>query len=255
MRTQFVNTDNVKKFKKGVIAVERRGAPEACFLVVDGQPGLGKSTAMRHWVAQNSCPYLRSKAKWDANWFLEELLNGFGCDVPHAFRKRFAAAAAELSRRLNDAMLQDRFFALVIDEADHISKKTEVMETLRDFCDVLELPIIMVGMGKLRSNLVKFPQITSRVAHYVDFQPATKQDVRAMFDGLSEVAVDDTLTDYVHRISKGYNREILEAISVVEHFGKRADLAGQPVMLAHMANQKIMNDRNTSKPIIVPEVV
>lgn len=51
MRNAFVETANVKRFHTALTALERRGAQEACLLVVDGQPGLGKTTALHRWAS------------------------------------------------------------------------------------------------------------------------------------------------------------------------------------------------------------
>lgn len=75
----------------------------------------------------------------------------------------------ELGARQASAHLANRVFGLVFDEADHISGQGRIMETLRDLSDVIELPIVLVGMGKIRDNLTRFPQIASRVSHYVRF--------------------------------------------------------------------------------------
>lgn len=255
MQTQFVNTENVKRLSRGVAAVQKRGAGEACLMVVDGIPGLGKTTTLRRWVAQNSCVYLRAKKMWSASWFLKELLADFRVEPPHTFEKKYGLALQQLGQRQNRATIAGRDFALVIDEVDHVASRAEIMETIRDLSDMLEVPVILVGMGSIRDKLTRFPQITSRVSQYVRFEQASEADVRAMVDGLCEVKIADDLMKFVHFVSEGMNREILEAIKKMETFGRRLDLQGQPMGLAHMAGQMIMNDRKTGEPITVPETL
>ena len=50
MRPDFVETTNVRNFHGAIRAMEDRGAVEACIVVVDGKPGLGKTTTMARWV-------------------------------------------------------------------------------------------------------------------------------------------------------------------------------------------------------------
>jgi hypothetical protein len=54
-------------------------------------------------------------------------------------------------------------------------------------------------------------------------------------------------------VSQGYNREVLEAIANIERFGLRSDPGPGGVTLKEMAGQKIINDRRTNQPVMVPE--
>ncbi len=120
--------------------------------------------------------------------------------------------------------------------------------------DIHFLPTILVGMGKLRENLRRFPQIESRAPNKVRFMPATLDDVRALIAARCEVPVADDLTEFVWKVSRGYNREILEAIAGIERFGMRNEPGPEGVTIADMAGQIIMSDRATGKPITVPRV-
>ena len=74
MKRQFVNTSNTGRFLTGLKAVQNRGAEEACLMVVDGQPGLGKTTNIQWWATQTNSVFLRAKKQWTAAWFLHELI-------------------------------------------------------------------------------------------------------------------------------------------------------------------------------------
>ena len=253
MKNQFVETANVKRFLGALSALEQRGAQEACLVVIDGQPGLGKTTTLKHWVAQNGCVYLRAKKEWSPSWFMNELLENLRVTPPHSFPKKYAKALEELAMRQNSAMLDRRAFGLVIDEADHISSKSSILETIRDISDMIELPTVLVGMGKVADHLARFPQVASRVSQRVSFQPASKDDVKALITARCEVKVADDLIDFVLKVSQGLNREVLEAIANIERFGLRFDAGEEGVTLSDMAGQVIMNNRHSNKPVMIPE--
>jgi len=256
VKPQFVETSNYRRFTTALTRLDDRGAEEACMVVVDGKPGLGKTKSMSRWVTQTGSVYLRAQKGWDYSWFMAELLAELSVTQPIRTRRdRFARVLDELATRAEDALLEDRPFGLVIDECDLVSNKPEVMEAIRGISDLKFLPTILVGMGKLRDNLRRFPQIESRAPNKVEFLPATLDDTTALVRGLCEVPVADDLISFVWKLSKGYSREIVDAIKSIERFGLRIDPGPSGVTMEDMAGQVIMSNRDTGKPIVVPEVV
>lgn len=253
MKNAFVETSNVKRFLAALSALEERGAQEACLVVVDGAPGLGKTTTLKHWVSQNGCIYLRAKKEWTPSWFMNELLETLRVHPPHSFQKKYAKVLEELTVRQNTAMMERRSFGLVIDEADHVSSKSAILETIRDISDMIEFPTILVGMGRVNDNLARFPQVASRVSQKVRFDKATKEDVRLLIKHRCEVDVADDLLDFVLTVSQGFNREVLEAIANIERFGLRFEPGEAGVTMRDMAGHVIVNDRRSNQPIKVPE--
>ncbi|WP_102866758.1 AAA family ATPase [Pseudovibrio exalbescens] len=255
MRNDFIKTANVHRFLNALTALNERGAQEACLVVVDGLPGLGKTTTLRKWVGQTGSIYLRAKKEWTPSWFMNELLETLRVHPPHAFQKKYRKALEELAGRQQSAGIENRTFGLVIDEADHISNKSAILETIRDISDMIELPVILVGMGKVNDNLTRFPQVASRVSQKVRFEKCTLDDVRALLDGRCEVPVADDLAKFVHKVSAGFNREILEAIANIERHGLLNPPGEGGLTMADMAGVTIINDRTSNRPINVPEVL
>ena len=253
MKNTFVETSNVKRFLSALSALEDRGAQEACLAVVDGEPGLGKTTTLKNWVAQSGWVYLRAKKEWKSGWMMNELLEALPVKPPYSIEKKYETILRELGSRHSAALMSKRTFGLVIDEADHISTKEALLETVRDISDMLEMPVILVGMGKINDNISRFPQISSRISQRVKFQKASREDIRLLIDRKCEVKVADCLVDFVLKVSQGFNREVLEAIANIEKFGLRADPGPAGVTMADMAGLKVLSDRRTSKPLHVPE--
>ena len=248
MKASFVKTENVQRLMAALTALEERGAGEACLMVVDGLPGLGKTAATAWMAARNDCVFARAKRNWTPNWMLKELLEQLRVQPAYRFETRFQQTIEALAGRADTARNNGETFAVVIDEVDYISRSDKMLSTLRDLSDFLEIPFILVGMGKVRTNLKRFPQVTSRVGQYVEFSPLTLTDVTAMVAGLSEVAVAPDLIALIHRHSKGFVREVKEAIAHIERLGARH--SGAEIGVAEMAGQVLLNDRATSKPIV-----
>ena len=248
MRRKIVSTSNTARFLAAVQALQHRGADEACLVVVDGEPGLGKTKVIRHWAVQNQVCYIRAKREWTPAWMLRELLDGIGVTPDRTTEQMFRQAVERLGMHQATALREGRTYALVIDEADHIVGSTRQMETVRDLSDAVELPTILVGMGHIRSKLSRLPQIASRVAAYVEMLPASMDDVGVFLSERCEVPVAPCLIARLHQLSRGRYRELLEAIPHIEAAG--ADTDG-PVTVEDMRGRVLLNDRATGRPIEV----
>jgi len=207
---------------------------------------------MARWVAQTGSVYVRAQVGWDYNWFINTLIKELGRHPPRGRDARYEMLLEELNSRAMEAANAGKTFGLVIDECDMVSTRREIMEAIRGISDIQFLPTILVGMGKLRENIKRFPQIESRAPRKVRFEAATIEDTQALINARCEVPVAQDLVGFVWKVSKGYNREILEAIAHIERFGFRMEPDDGGITVADMAGEVIMNDRSSGNPIRVP---
>ncbi|MEN2979963.1 AAA family ATPase [Tistrella bauzanensis] len=255
MKSGYVETENYRRFLAALHSLDERGAEESCIVIIDGQPGLGKSTMLSRWVVQTSSVYIRTTQGWDYSWMIKDLLAELGVDpeLIRTTRGRFQRLLQELQIRQERAALAGRPFGLVVDECDQVAGRREIIEGLRDISDLLYLPTILVGMGTLRDSLRRYLQVGSRAPNRVTFAPLAVDDVKKLIAGKCQVPVADDLCEFVWRASRGYSREILDAIRSIETFGERlVDDLGGGVTLADMAGQPLMIDRASGSSVYVP---
>ena len=248
MRVKIVKTENTARVLHGLSLLQARGAEEACLMVVDGPPGTGKTECIQHLAVQNNWLFLRAKQGWSRSWMMRDLLEILQQRPAHSYERMYRLALEALGQRKAQAERQGELLVLVIDEVDYIVRRIECLEGLRDLTDYLELPVMLVGMDRIRPSLSRYPQIASRISQHVEFRPCAKDDTAGLIKGLAEVEVADCLIDYVHSESKGLVREIKEAIRRIEEWGRRN---GGPVTVESMDGQVLMYDRATSVPITV----
>lgn len=259
MRDRFVKTGNVSRFLAGLSAIQQRGAGEACLMVVDGVPGVSKTTVVQWWAVQQDAVLIRAKTKYTAAWLLRDLMEALG--IREDLRKTedlYRRVVRELAGRKAVATKAGRLFGVAIDEIDHVlserRRAEEILETLRDLSDILEIPVVLVGMDRVRPALAKHPQITSRVGAYVEFLPADTADAAAMVRDLCDVPVADDLIACLLELSGGLLRELKEGIAKIERFGTRnGATASNPVTRKAMVGQLLLNDRASGKPLHVRE--
>ncbi|MAD39550.1 MAG: DNA transposition protein [Tistrella sp.] len=253
----YVETENYKAFLEALKRLDERGAEESCIVIIDGKPGLGKSTMLSRWVVQTGSVYIRTTQGWDYSWMVKDILAELGVDpeLIRTTRARFQRLLQELQIRQERAALAGQAFALVIDECDQVAGRREIIEGLRDISDLLYLPTVLVGMGTLRDSLRRYLQVGSRAPNRVTFEPLSVSDVKKLIKHKCEVRVADDLAEYVHRASRGYSREILDAIRAIETFGARLGDVGDGVTMSDMSEQPLMIDRASGSPVYVPRSV
>ena len=248
MRNTFVHISNTKRFLDGIDQAERRGASECCFMVVDGEPGRGKTSTAQWYAIANSVPFLRAKRGWDGAWMMRELLDQLRLAPERGYARMYAQLLKGLGDRAAAARRTDAPFVVVIDEADHIIRSGAIMGLICGFTDPLEITFVLVGMGRIRAGLARFAQISSRQSARAQFEALTLDDTRAIVKARCECEVEEDLLQALHGAARGYAREVLEGIASIERNCRRN---GRPASLADMDGRSLMVDRTTSQPIIV----
>jgi hypothetical protein len=228
MKKQFVKTTNLHRFLAGLDALEKRAAPEACIMVVTSEPGYGKTRTL-HWYSTQSpdAIYLRAKSGYTRHWFLAELLKELNGVPSNKNEDMFR----ECIKRM-----QGRNYTVILDESEHAVADSQVLEAVRDLADLLETPVVLVGMEAIQARIARHPQISSRVAAVVQFQAASLDDISQVAKELIEgLTLQEDLIHEIQRQTKGRMREVMNALAVCERVAKqrkvkvlgRADLEGQ----------------------------
>lgn len=139
--------------------------------VVVGEAGLGKTCAVREYVAQNGGTLLiEADHGYTAKALFQELCSRLGLEPGKQLHPMLEAVVDKLrgSGRL-----------VIIDEAEHLPYKA--LELLRRVHDKAGVGLLLVGMPVLYRNIkgkaVDFAQLYSRVGVYATLQPMTADDV------------------------------------------------------------------------------
>jgi hypothetical protein len=198
---------NEQKFHASLRAIEARGAPEASWLLVEGEPGFGKSKLMHRFAVQRQCVFVRAKADWTPAWMLRDLADVLNAPAAHRTEALFKSVLSELMTRQPIVM---------VDEFDHALHSLRVTETLRDLTDASESVLIAGGMKGVFSKLKRYQQIRSRVGEVVNFSAATAGDIKTIAKALIDVPVADDLIMQIQRETGGRLRDIMNALAKIE---------------------------------------
>ncbi len=215
---------NETRFVGAVTAVERRGAAEANWVLVEGDYGFGKSKLMMRHSLRTGSVFVRAKANWTAKWALTDIGDVLGLERQSTTQKQFAAVSKELMR-----MQLQPGFCLMVDEVNHCARDGKVIETLRDLTDTAELVMIAGGNKGISGQLRSHGAILGRVDQHVEILPATVPDVKLMCSALlPDVKVSDKMVEMIQHRCQGSLRLVMGALARVEVFAKRGRLEVTP---------------------------
>lgn len=232
MQHRFAQTSNVNRFLAGIRELRARGAAEASWALLTSEPGLGKTDTLTWWAGKEGALYLRAKSAWTPRWAMAELIQQMGLEPESTQEKMFAQALGALARSPRP---------IVVDEVENCLHDHKVLERFRDLSDLTECPVIIAGMDRVRTRLMRYEQISSRITAVIEFAPSDLADVQVMAETLLEIQLDEAALELVLQQSEGRYRLIMDALSSIERFAKvnsltrveGARLSAEKIALCH----------------------
>lgn len=239
MKKELVKTSNYERFRTAITAVERRGAPEACMLLVAGAPGMSKSFIVNRWAVETRAVYLRAKVGWTPSEFLKETAEVLRLDTGGRRKDVFARVVGAIGQQQ---------CPLIVDEVQHcLEHGARTLEAVRDISDLTETLVVLVaGAEKVQARIALYPQIASRIARVVEIVPESAADIERICSGLAEVEVAADLAAEIHRQTGGRMRDVINAIAHVEQDAKRN--GKKKVSLADYAGKVLVHEWQARRP-------
>lgn len=239
MKKELVRTQNYERFRTAISAVEQRGAPEACMLLVAGAPGMSKSIIVNRWAVEKKAVYLRAKVNWTPGRFLRELAELLGLDSGGGQKEVFARVVGAIGRQQ---------CPLIIDEVQHcLSNGAKTLESVRDISDLTETIVVLVaGEDRVQAKIARYPQIASRIARVVEIGASTLADIEKACKELCEIPIAADLAAEIHRQTGGRMRDVINAIALVEQDSKRNGKS--KATLADFQGKALVHDWQTRRP-------
>lgn len=188
MKRNFIKTTNVKNFIGFVENLLNKPKNIPKMGLVYGEPGLGKSQTALWLACKYDAIYLRAT----------NLMTDFNLIVQK---------------------LKQKPQLIIVDEIDYLMNNLKTIEILRDIHDETDCPIIFVGMGLAYKKLERYKHLFDRFSEIVKFETFSVNDLKQIFEQLSEVAVNIDVIEFIH---KKYNRfrQIVQLINKLEIVAK-----------------------------------
>lgn len=215
MKTAFARTTNVSNFVAAVGRLKSRQAGIPGMMLVRGEPGLGKTQAAIHYVANNAeSIYIRATELMTPRWLLETIVDELHEDPERRTKKLFDQVTNRLIKNP---------FMIFVDEVDLLLHDNRIIEMLRSIHDSSGTPVVLMGMAGIDRKLSRYNHLADRFAEQVQFRELSRNDVRMVADQLCEVKLSDDACDFIYQKDKRL-RQLIVWLYRAEHIANANSL-------------------------------
>lgn len=216
MRSKIVPISNVLRLAEAGQALLNRSVNMPGMGLIEGYSGLGKSTAITWLALKQNGIHIRAMATTTPRSLLQSICEELVIQPRHSLINTIN----EIVRSLSESGRP-----LFIDEADYLVERKILVETLRDIHDMTQVPVVLIGMQGIGRKITVYPQLYNRIAQWVEFQPATFEDVKLLAKELVEVKVKDDILRALFQQSGGVVRLIVIGLNRIEQHALSRNLS------------------------------
>ena len=228
MKHDIVDVNNLQRLSAAFSLLQGAGYGMSKFGLVHGTAGFGKTTAVG-WLSQPNqanAIFVTATPFWTPTSMLKTLIHELGFEpIGRGTQDYFNQVVEAVSRFQRP---------LFVDEADFIfdaPSGKRMVESLRSVHDIAGVPVLLIGMDKISAKVRRLPQLNSRIAQEICFDPLTLEDAAAIAAQNIEVGIAPDLLADVHSAANGNARYLCEGLAKAENFAVRQgwqviDLAG-----------------------------
>lgn len=215
MRNAIAPVKNVRALSDAADHLTTRAAGVPGMALVWGPTGWGKTTAAAWLRNRVDGVFIRALGVWTPSSMLEAIARELG----GTWRGSCARTLDWICERL-----EQRPRPLMVDEADYVLRRSAMVDSLRDLHDFSGVPVIMIGMPGIQRQLVRWPQVTGRILHEVEFRPCDLEDAHVLANALCEVRPDGALLARLEAEARGSVRLIVVGLARIEAFARARGL-------------------------------
>jgi len=209
MRSVFIETENVSRFRKAVSLLEDMEKGQPGFMVAYGRAGRGKTFAAQNYFAEHGGIYIQVWQGWTQTAFLQQLCFEVNGTRPRSSNACKIRIVEELSKEKR---------TIFVDEADrlHIHR----LEDLRDIHEATGAPVVLIGEEELLGMVSSQRRLWSRVTQEVKFGPVSGTDIISFALEAADLVVEPDASALIKQRSGGDFRVVRNLIQDLEEMAK-----------------------------------
>ena len=215
MKPLHAKIKNVENFAIAGRALLDASVNTPKIMIAFGEAGFGKTATVSNWAIMHNAVYVRASATWNKpRSMLQSLCEELRLN-PRRDNTDTVKMIVEAIARGAEAT------PIVFDEADHIVRKTELLDVIRELHDLASTSVILIGMKNFvikLASLAEQEQFVSRCSQVVEFKRLDLDDTRTLIKTIAEVDLAEDLIERVHGEANGNARLVVNALAQIEHF-------------------------------------
>jgi DNA transposition AAA+ family ATPase len=180
--------------------------------IVTGDPGFGKTSALKFLADQTNAAYILPYSGITQFGVISQILSALNLPQGLFLRNCVEILFEDLSKR-------EANFTLLVDEGDFLDTKS--LEFIRSIHDKYSIVTILAGHTRLSSRIKKYPQIKDRLMP-LSIRPGTNDDAHLLADFISNGIdfIAPELVDAVYGQIGGNLRRLDEQFTLIKTYSE-----------------------------------
>ena len=234
MKPVFIVTDNVKNFISTMETVKKRMGSDSLAMIW-GRAGRGKSRTAKWYATQNDCVYIETMRDWSTLWMYEDILKGIT-----GYEDGKKRSKKDIFRMIvSESALNPK--PIILDEADLLGPR--LMESIRDFCKVMQVPWALVGEDSLVDLMNRDRRVWSRRCASMHFEPMDASDIVMYCKQAADLTLPPDAAGIISKHSGGDIRLIELIVSAAETIANANKSREITDKMAKTAINKVMPEK------------
>jgi len=221
MRDNVVRIKPLLSVEVAIAKVWERPDGVPRMILVHGEPGQGKSTAVDRASIHHGGLYMRATPVWAPRDLLNKLAELLQIRTKRSMRNN--DILEQIMKRLSTFERSSRA-VIVIDEFDTVSRSRKLTETVRTIYDITGIPFVLVGMTEIEAELEAIPQFPQRIGQHVHFQGIDFEDAQKIAKERCEIDLTEDIQRHVWQRTNGNVRLLVNELASLEELAAEKGL-------------------------------